>query len=79
MQTKSVLLVEDEKILRENIAEFLEVKGYEVVQCQNGNEALGQLLERDFDIIVSDIVMSDLTGTQLLEKIRTMKVNKEAP
>jgi two-component system OmpR family response regulator len=79
MQTKSVLLVEDEKILRENIAEFLEAKGYEVVQCQNGNEALGQLLERDFDIIVSDIVMSDLTGTQLLEKIRTMKVNKEAP
>lgn len=79
MLKKTVLLVEDEKILRENVAEFLEIKGYEVTQCQNGAEALDQLFKRKFDIIVSDIVMSDLTGTQLLEKIRIMKINTDAP
>lgn len=65
-----VLLVEDEQILRENIAQFLELKELDVTQAKNGLEADFLLKNTNPDIIICDISMPFMNGIQLLKKIR---------
>ena len=65
------LLVDDEKVLIETIAERLRLKGFTVDCALSGNEALNQLSKSDtIDIVVLDIQMPDLDGMRILEKIK---------
>jgi DNA-binding NtrC family response regulator len=68
--SQSILLVEDEELLRESMAELLEEEGFEVVQAPNGREGHDRLLERAFDLVMSDIKMPELDGTELLRRAR---------
>jgi len=65
------LLVDDEKVLIETIAERLRLKGF-IVDCTlSGNEALTRLSKSDtIDIVVLDIQMPDLDGMSILEIIK---------
>jgi DNA-binding NtrC family response regulator len=65
------LLVDDEKVLIETIAERLRLKGF-IVDCTlSGNEALNRLSKSDtIDIVVLDIQMPDLDGMSILEIIK---------
>ncbi len=66
----SILCVDDEEIplfLRKRV---LEKSGYEVVAVPSGTEALEKLRTRHFDLVLSDQVMPDLTGTQLAKAIK---------
>jgi len=65
-----VLLVEDEQILRENIAQFLELKKFKVIQAKNGLEADYILKKANPDIIICDISMPFMNGIQLLKQVR---------
>jgi len=65
-----VLLVEDEQILRENIAQFLELKKFKVTQAKNGLEADFLLKRANPDIIICDVSMPFMNGIQLLKQIR---------
>lgn len=65
-----VLLVEDEQILRENIAQFLELKKFKVVQAKNGLEADYILKRTNPDIIICDVSMPFMNGLQLLKQVR---------
>jgi len=65
-----VLLVEDEQILRENIAQFLELKKFKVTQAKNGLEADFLLKRANPDIIICDISMPFMNGIQLLKLVR---------
>lgn len=65
---QSILLAEDETLLRESLAELLEEEGYEVVQARNGREGYAQLLDRPFDLVISDIRMPEMDGAELLRK-----------
>lgn len=65
-----VLLVEDEQILRENIAQFLELKKFKVIQAKNGLEADYMLKKANPDIIICDIAMPFMNGIQLLKQVR---------
>jgi two-component system response regulator PilR (NtrC family) len=64
--SKSILVVEDEQVLRESLVELLNDEGYEVLQASNGKEAHDLLLQRPVDLIVSDIRMPEMDGVQLL-------------
>lgn len=65
-----ILIVDDEPALAAAVARVLTRAGYETLCCGSGNQAL-QLLETEtVDMIVSDISMPDLTGNQLLQKVR---------
>ena len=68
--TRSILLVEDEELLRESLAELLEEEGFEVVQAGNGREGHDRLLERPFDLVLSDIRMPEMDGAELLRRAR---------
>lgn len=72
MSTKiKVLCVEDEIDIRENLAGILESEGFEVLQAEDGNKGLEVFLESNPDIIISDIMMPNSTGHDLLKAIRT--------
>src|SRR5262245_47103048 len=64
---KHLLLVEDEASLREALAERLAEYGFEVEQSDTGEEAIEQLAEFAFDIIITDLRLPGLDGTRVLE------------
>ncbi|MEX2218764.1 MAG: sigma-54 dependent transcriptional regulator [Phycisphaerales bacterium] len=63
---KSILLAEDERLLRESLAELLTEEGYQVTQAADGKEAYEALLARPFDLIMSDMRMPNMDGMTLL-------------
>ena len=67
-----ILVVEDETELREAIASALSSSGYEVLQAENGLEALNLLLDENLtpDLIVSDVMMPKMTGPALAKKMK---------
>jgi putative nucleotidyltransferase with HDIG domain len=66
-----ILIVDDESQVRQMIADLLEQQGYQVVQASSGQEALSALDLKLFDLVLTDIVMQDLNGIVLLERIHT--------
>jgi DNA-binding NtrC family response regulator len=66
----SILVVDDEPILRDALRRLLSLDGYDVAVAVSAEEALGCLPRQGFDVIVSDIRMPGLTGLQLLERSR---------
>ncbi len=66
-RTLKILVVDDERTLRESCRTFLETEGYRVDVCSKGNEALDLLRRRAFDIVLLDQYMADVPGVTLLE------------
>ena len=62
-----LLLVEDEAALREATAERLEEHGYLVVQAESGEDALQRLSDFAFDVVITDLRLPGIDGTQVLE------------
>jgi len=72
-----ILVVDDEPELREFVAMSLELNEYETVEAENGKKALEILASEDFDCIVSDVEMPEMTGPEFLKKFR--ETNKIIP
>ena len=71
MKTR-ILVVDDERSMREMLSILLEREGYEAVGAKNGQEAL-QLFETSlFDLVISDIQMPGINGIELLSRIKTL-------
>ncbi|SDO67450.1 hybrid sensor histidine kinase/response regulator [Desulforhopalus singaporensis] len=70
MDTVRVLVVDDEKVIREGVERALGKKGYEVVKAEDGKRGLELLGEHDFDIVLTDLMMPGLDGFAVLEWIR---------
>jgi len=62
-----ILLVDDEAIVGNRLRPALTKSGYQVEVFENPKEALLRIDQKEFDIIVSDIMMADVNGIQLLE------------
>ncbi len=69
MNMKKILLIEDNKEMRENIAEILELDGYEVVKATNGKEGVSAALHENPDLILCDIMMPELDGYGVLHML----------
>lgn len=67
-----ILLAEDSGFFRSQVIAFLESKGYEVVGCEDGQDAWETLQDADppFDLVLTDIEMPNLNGFELCERIR---------
>jgi DNA-binding response OmpR family regulator len=69
-QTMTILVVDDEPDLLDNVSLALETEGYQVLTAANGVEALARLQTNPIDLILADIAMPDMNGYQLYERVR---------
>lgn len=67
----SVLLVEDEKRIREVVADYFIMQDCEVYEASNGQQALALLEERDPKLVILDIMLPGLDGWTVCREIRT--------
>lgn len=68
-----ILVVDDELSIRMGIREFAEYQGYEVEEAANGKEAVERCRQKDFDVIIMDIMMPEMDGYEAYKKIREIK------
>ncbi|QPK93621.1 response regulator transcription factor [Actinomyces sp. zg-332] len=66
-----ILLVEDDEVTREGVAEFLTVKNYEVVSAEDGEKAISIFQNQVFDLVILDIMLPKADGFEVLKKIRS--------
>lgn len=72
-----ILLVEDEENIRDVVKLNLELEDYEVVGVDNGKEALKAFNEQHFDLLILDVMLPEIDGFQICEKVRL--TNMEVP
>ncbi len=67
---KKILVVDDESSVRYMIKEMIEPLGFEVVEAKNGIEAISICNDSSVDLIITDIVMPDKNGIDLIMAVR---------
>ena len=67
---KRALIVDDTKNIRLLLAKCLELDGWEVFSAQNGKEGLDLIRNERFDLILLDIKLPEISGTEVLRRIR---------
>lgn len=65
-----IVIAEDESDIRANLSRLLRIEGYEVWAAANGREALALVQEHLPDLLLSDVMMPEMTGHQLLQALR---------
>ena len=69
---QKILVVDDEEIIRDSLFYILEKEGYAVDKAENGKIAYEKMIANHFDLVITDIEMPMMKGTELLEKIKTL-------
>jgi two-component system nitrogen regulation response regulator NtrX len=72
-----ILIIDDERSIRNSLREILEYEGYEVKDASDGVEGFKIASEEKFDIILSDIKMPKMDGLELLEKLKESGVDSQ--
>lgn len=70
-----ILVVDDERVIREILADFLTLEGYLVRTVEDGEMALKELQRRSYNLVISDLKMPNMGGLELLAKIAQAKIN----
>ena len=67
---EKILIVDDENDIAELISDILEDEGYETVIANDGKTAINLVREENFDLILLDVMMPDISGTEVCASIR---------
>lgn len=67
-----ILVVEDDSFFREVFTDLLRGEGYDVDVAVSGEEALKKLEQRNFHVVVTDVVMRDVSGLDILSRVKQM-------
>ena len=70
---ETILIVEDEDVARRNLEHILKKEGYAVTAASSGAKALQLLETRDFSLVITDLKMEKVDGTQVLAKSRELQ------
>lgn len=76
---KKILLVEDTPAIRENVAEYLELRGYDVLVAENGLEGWELLQGHQPDLVICDVKMPKLDGFEIKERANQEVALKDTP
>ncbi len=71
MEEYKVLLVDDEEEFVSALSERLMLRGIEVDTALNGEEALARLTEKEFEVVILDVMMPGLGGLEVLKQIKS--------
>lgn len=69
-----ILLLEDERMLNDAIAEYLLAQGHHIDTCTDGNDALARVKSEDFDLLILDINVPGIDGLELIERLHALKI-----
>jgi len=76
---KTILVVEDERILRDAVVDILRLKNFLPLEAKNGNEGMNLALAKHPDLILLDLIMPAMDGMAVLKKIREDAWGKKVP
>jgi CheY-like chemotaxis protein len=69
-KSATLLIVDDEEGIRDLMRRHFSFQGYQVLTASDGDEALMILSEKKVDVVISDIMMPNMDGTELIQRIR---------
>ena len=69
---ETVLVIEDEKLMRVTIEDSLKASGYNVIACENGREGIAAFKDGPCDVVVTDIRLPDKNGLEILKEITSL-------
>ncbi len=72
MEEYSILLVDDDPFILEGIGADLESQGFELTEAASGDRALELLAEQKFDLVITDLVMENVDGIQVLKEAKAL-------
>ncbi len=73
MPQPAILVIDDEESLASMVAAYLEAKGYRVATALTGEDALEEIASGDYDIVVSDIYIDEVSGLDILRAAKNQK------
>ncbi len=73
-ESPRILVVDDEKVIREILSDFLSLEGYVVRAVEDGAEALKELQRRSYNLVISDLKMPNMGGLELIERITHLQI-----
>lgn len=76
---KKILIVEDDKFLRDVIAKKLVKEGYVIIEAMNGEEGLLKIKEDKPDLILLDLILPGMNGFEFLELIKKNQESSQIP
>jgi DNA-binding response OmpR family regulator len=69
--SQKILLIEDMKGVRESLEVILSIQGYKVDFANNGTEGLHKAKASKYDLVITDILMPEMDGTEVIIQLRT--------
>jgi DNA-binding response OmpR family regulator len=70
MDTKKILVIEDDSAIRRGLVDALQFSGYEVLQAANGTEGMTRALQATWDLLLLDLILPGPSGFEILEAVR---------
>jgi len=74
-ESPRILVVDDEKVIREILSDFLTMEGFLVRTVEDGEAAIAELERRSYNLVISDLKMPKMGGLELLEAINRHNLN----
>lgn len=68
---KNILLVEDEPLIQKTLKMLLERRGHRVTAVSSGTKAIAHINDDDFDLIICDLMLQDITGFDIIEESKS--------
>ena len=69
-QPRSVLIVDDEELLRSILSTIITREGFSVLEAANGLEALTIMQQNPVELVITDVIMPEMDGMELLVQIK---------
>ncbi len=79
MNSKTILVVDDEPAIRDMISTALDVAGYECLQAENAQQAHGMIIDEQPDLVVLDWMMPETSGIELIRRLQRDDLTKNVP
>lgn len=77
--SKTILVVDDEELIRKGLKDALTSEGFDVAEAENGKEGLKKAVSGIVDLVVTDVRMPEMDGLKMVEEIRKDKKGKKLP